>query len=219
MRLILTCKFFYQLAFTRIITPIRSKACKHLQCFDANIFLTMNEQTPTWSCPVCYRRIDNWEDLFVDEYFMEMLQNTPKHIDSVRVESNGHITIIDENPDLADEESEEEEVIEKNEEKEITTILLDDDDDEVDEASKAAEPDTQQETAISKDTIPNIESTPEIMTANPEAAASPSRERIAVSEGLEEAEQPPRKKAKSDVIDLTLDSGDEGDGVEIANAH
>ncbi|CAO0801892.1 unnamed protein product [Mucor circinelloides] len=207
------------LAFTRIITPIRSKACKHLQCFDANIFLTMNEQTPTWSCPVCYRRIDNWEDLFVDEYFMEMLQNTPKHIDSVRVESNGHITIIDENPDLADEESEEEEVIEKNEEKEITTILLDDDDDEVDEASKAPEPDTQQETAISKDTIPNIASTPEITTANPEAAASLSRERIAVSEGLEEAEQPPRKKAKSDVIDLTLDSGDEGDGVEIANAH
>ncbi|OAC99846.1 MIZ-type zinc finger transcription factor [Mucor lusitanicus CBS 277.49] len=209
------------LAFTRINTPIRSTACKHLQCFDANIFLTMNEQTPTWSCPVCYRRIESWEDLFVDEYFMEMLHNTPKHIDSVRVESNGHITIIDENPDLADEESEEEEELnDKPEEKEITTILLDDDDDEEDEVGKdaEAEADKQQEAAISNDTIPNIASTPETSTANPDANASTSRERIAMSESSE-AEQPPRKKAKSDVIDLTLDSGDEGDGVEATSAH
>ncbi|GAN07469.1 conserved hypothetical protein [Mucor ambiguus] len=209
------------LAFTRINTPIRSNACKHLQCFDANIFLTMNEQTPTWSCPVCYRRIEHWGDLFVDEYFMEMLHNTPKHIDSVRVESNGHITIIDENPDLADEESEEEEELNiKPEEKEITTILLDDDDDQENEVGKPieAEADKQQEAAISNDTIPNIASTPETSTTNPDAYASTSRERTAVSEGSE-AEQPPRKKAKSDVIDLTLDSGDEEDGVETTSAY
>lgn len=157
----------------------------------------------------------------MDEYFMEMLHNTPKHIDSVRVESNGHITIIDENPDLADEESEEEEELnDKPEEKEITTILLDDDDDEEDEVGKdaEAEADKQQEAAISNDTIPNIASTPETSTANPDANASTSRERIAMSESSE-AEQPPRKKAKSDVIDLTLDSGDEGDGVEATSAH
>ncbi|KAK4512606.1 uncharacterized protein ATC70_003309 [Mucor velutinosus] len=215
------------LAFTRINTPIRSNACKHLQCFDANVFLTMNEQTPTWSCPVCYRRIENWEDLFVDEYFMEMLHSTPKHIDSVLVGSNGIITIIDEDPNKADEESEEEEELNvKSEEKEITTILLDDDDEEEDEVGKPtdaqveaeAEADKQQEAAISNDTIPNIASTPETSTVNPDANASTSRERIAVSEGSE-AEQPPRKKAKSDVIDLTLDSGDEEDGVEITSAH
>lgn len=157
----------------------------------------------------------------MDEYFMEMLHNTPKHIDSVRVESNGHITIIDENPDLVDEESEEEEELNaKPEEKEITTILLDDDDDEEDEVGKPVETeaDKQQEAAISNDTIPNIASTPELTTANPDANASTSCERNAVSEGFE-AEQPPRKKAKSDVIDLTLDSGDEEDGVGITTAH
>ncbi|KAI7899506.1 PINIT domain-containing protein [Cokeromyces recurvatus] len=125
------------LAFSRIVTPIRSNKCQHLQCFDASIYLIMNEQTPTWTCPVCYRRIESWEDLFVDGYFTEMLKNTPKHVDSVRVEPNGHITIIDEDPALAndsddDNDEEESRLLRnvKNEEKEVTTILLDDDDEE-----------------------------------------------------------------------------------------
>lgn len=134
------------LAFTRIITPIRSKNCNHLQCFDATTFLTMNEQTPTWSCPVCYRRIENWEDLIVDEYFAEMLLNTPKHIASVRVETNGHITIIDENPDLAEESDEEEEAPPVKEEPEITILLDDDDDDEV-TSSSSQQPIPQSSTA------------------------------------------------------------------------
>lgn len=92
---------YFKLAFTRIVTPIRSRSCNHLQCFDAFTFLTMNEQTPTWSCPVCYRPIKTWEDLIVDEFFTQMLANTPLHIDSVRVEPTGVVTIIDENPELA----------------------------------------------------------------------------------------------------------------------
>lgn len=180
----------------------------------------MNEQTPTWSCPVCYRRIEDWEDLFVDEYFMEMLHNTPKHIDSVRVEPNGHITIIDENPDLADEESEEEEeLIVKNEEKEVTTILLDDDDDEVEAVEKRNDaPEAElQEAAISNDTIPKIASTPEAKTATPEVRANTPQERIAISEdrtATPENDQPPKKRQKMDFIDLTLDSGDEDDAIQ-----
>ncbi|KAI9361965.1 hypothetical protein BD770DRAFT_425651 [Pilaira anomala] len=139
------------LAFTRIVTPIRSRSCNHLQCFDAFTFLTMNEQTPTWSCPVCYRPIKTWEDLIVDEFFTQMLANTPLHIDSVRVEPTGVVTIIDENPELAraaaaaaavavaastskgtngDPGSEEERGVKRETE---VTILLDDEDDEDEE--------------------------------------------------------------------------------------
>lgn len=124
----------------------------------------MNEQTPTWSCPVCQRRIENWEDLIVDEFFSQMLMNTPKHIDSVRVEPSGIVTIIDENPDLADEESEQEEEPNVKPEPEVT-ILLDDDDEE------------------------------------------PIIDKRKLSPSLSEPQA--RKKQKSDVIDLTLDSEDE----------
>ncbi|KAI8881243.1 zf-MIZ-domain-containing protein [Backusella circina FSU 941] len=118
------------LAFTRIVTPCRSRHCNHLQCFDAVTYLTMNEQTPTWACPVCYKKINDWEDLVVDGYFTEMLKNTPKHIESVKVEPTGLITIVDEHPDLYSESEEEEEEQPKKPEPEEVTILDDDDDDQ-----------------------------------------------------------------------------------------
>jgi len=33
--------------------PAKSIYCDHLQCFDARIFLLMNEKTQTWKCPIC----------------------------------------------------------------------------------------------------------------------------------------------------------------------
>lgn len=151
----------------------------------------MNEQTPTWSCPVCYRRIENWEDLIVDEYFTEMLLNTPKHIASVRVEPTGHITIIDENPDLADESDEEEEptpppLVKK--EPEITILLDDDDDDEEEE---------EQNSNNSRQNDSNIPQT----RANPDSAEPSSQ---------------PRKKQKTDVIDLTFDSDDDNEVEQVS---
>lgn len=35
--------------------PCRASTCSHLQCFDANLYLQMNERKPTWNCPVCDR--------------------------------------------------------------------------------------------------------------------------------------------------------------------
>lgn len=39
----------------RMITPCRPSTCDHLQCFDASLFLQMNEKKATWICPVCDR--------------------------------------------------------------------------------------------------------------------------------------------------------------------
>lgn len=37
----------------RMTTPCRSSTCDHLQCFDASLYLMMNEKKPKWQCPVC----------------------------------------------------------------------------------------------------------------------------------------------------------------------
>ncbi|KAG1238417.1 hypothetical protein G6F68_018760 [Rhizopus microsporus] len=59
---------------------------------------------------------------------MEILKNTPKHIESVNVEPNGHIVIIDEHPSLP--ENQEDTDSDEQEEKDVPAIVeLSDDDD------------------------------------------------------------------------------------------
>lgn len=49
----------------RMTAPCRSSTCLHLQCFDANLFLLMNERKPTWNCPVCDKPA-NYDTLVID---------------------------------------------------------------------------------------------------------------------------------------------------------
>jgi len=51
----------------RIQTPARGGMCKHIQCFDALSFLKMNEQKPTWICPVCGKS-SPFSNLIIDGY-------------------------------------------------------------------------------------------------------------------------------------------------------
>jgi len=37
----------------KMLLPCRASTCSHLQCFDASLYLQMNERKPTWNCPVC----------------------------------------------------------------------------------------------------------------------------------------------------------------------
>jgi hypothetical protein len=54
-----------QLSYVRMSTPVRSKICDHLQCFEASSWFQINEQTPQWACPVC-ERVLTIDQLFVD---------------------------------------------------------------------------------------------------------------------------------------------------------
>ncbi|MBW0479376.1 hypothetical protein O181_019091 [Austropuccinia psidii MF-1] len=74
--------------FSRIKTPIRSSKCNHLQCFDAEMFYMMMEQTPTWLCPVCNTKIKSL-DIAIDEYFEAILRAVPDSVDSVVIEADG----------------------------------------------------------------------------------------------------------------------------------
>ncbi len=62
-----------KLSYGRITTPCRSSHCVHVQCFDALSWYSLNEQTTTWSCPVCEKSI-NHEDLIVDGYANYVIQ-------------------------------------------------------------------------------------------------------------------------------------------------
>ncbi|KAF2787854.1 E3 SUMO-protein ligase PIAS1 [Melanomma pulvis-pyrius CBS 109.77] len=72
----------------RISIPVRSTICTHNQCFDAESFLQLQEQAPTWQCPICNKAI-SFEGLAVDEYFKEILDSVPRGTDQVTVEPNG----------------------------------------------------------------------------------------------------------------------------------
>ncbi|KAI8329400.1 PINIT domain-containing protein [Chlamydoabsidia padenii] len=82
------------LGFTRIQTPSRSIHCQHLQCFDASTFLMMNQQTPTWCCPICNRKMESLDEVGVDEYFQDILTRVSDKVESIRIEEGGKFTIL-----------------------------------------------------------------------------------------------------------------------------
>lgn len=71
----------------RISTPCRSTLCTHNQCFDAESFLQLQEQAPTWTCPICNKSI-SYEALAVDAYVEEILRKA-RNADQVTIQPNG----------------------------------------------------------------------------------------------------------------------------------
>lgn len=71
----------------RISVPCRSTLCTHNQCFDAESFLQLQEQAPTWTCPIC-NKVISYEALAVDQYVEEILGNV-RNADQVTIQPNG----------------------------------------------------------------------------------------------------------------------------------
>ncbi|KAL6704649.1 E3 SUMO-protein ligase pli1 [Coniothyrium glycines] len=71
----------------RINTPCRSTICTHNQCFDAESFLQLQEQAPTWTCPICNKTV-SFEALAIDQYVEEILAQA-RNADQVTIEPNG----------------------------------------------------------------------------------------------------------------------------------
>jgi E3 SUMO-protein ligase PIAS1 len=72
----------------RMTAPVRSSVCVHMQCFDALSFLSLNEQTPSWQCPICDKTI-NPESLFLDGYVLDILEKVPDDEETVLVDAQG----------------------------------------------------------------------------------------------------------------------------------
>ncbi|KAF2012483.1 E3 SUMO-protein ligase PIAS1 [Aaosphaeria arxii CBS 175.79] len=73
----------------RISMPIRSTVCSHNQCFDAESFLQLQEQAPTWTCPICNKSV-SYEGLAVDEYVQEILSEVSRSTDQVTIDPMGN---------------------------------------------------------------------------------------------------------------------------------
>jgi E3 SUMO-protein ligase PIAS1 len=76
------------LSTLRIDVPCRSISCKHNQCFDAASYLQLQEQAPTWTCPVCNKPAP-FEALLVDQYVDDILHSTTKNVEQVTIEPEG----------------------------------------------------------------------------------------------------------------------------------
>ncbi|KAI1807931.1 zf-MIZ-domain-containing protein [Daldinia bambusicola] len=76
------------LSYARLKVPCRGITCNHIQCFDANSFMQLQEQGPTWSCPVCSKSAP-FDTLAIDEYVQEVLENTPESCEQVTIEPDG----------------------------------------------------------------------------------------------------------------------------------
>ncbi|KAI1333766.1 hypothetical protein F5Y15DRAFT_403886 [Xylariaceae sp. FL0016] len=80
----LTCPLTYEI----MKVPCRSISCTHVQCFDANSYLLLQEQGPQWLCPIC-KNAAPFENLAVDEYVRQILEKTSYSLEQVTVEPNG----------------------------------------------------------------------------------------------------------------------------------
>jgi E3 SUMO-protein ligase PIAS1 len=76
------------LSAKRLQLPCRGIGCKHNQCFDATSYLQLQEQAPTWQCPVCNKAVI-WENLVLDHYVKDILDSTGKDTEQVIVEPDG----------------------------------------------------------------------------------------------------------------------------------
>nr|XP_020454967.1 E3 SUMO-protein ligase PIAS2-like [Monopterus albus] len=71
----------------RLTVPCRAVTCSHLQCFDAALYLQMNEKKPTWICPVCDKKA-TYESLIIDGLFLEIL-NDCSDVDEIKFQEDG----------------------------------------------------------------------------------------------------------------------------------
>lgn len=71
----------------RLTIPCRAVTCTHLQCFDAALYLQMNEKKPTWICPVCDKKA-SYDSLIIDGLFMEIL-NSCTDVDEIKFQEDG----------------------------------------------------------------------------------------------------------------------------------
>ncbi|QPG74952.1 hypothetical protein FOA43_002291 [Brettanomyces nanus] len=75
-------------SYMKMQYPARSMYCEHFQCFDAYSFLKLQDQAPSWLCPICTHKIP-LNQLLVDDYFSEVVKITDPSVEFVELEPDG----------------------------------------------------------------------------------------------------------------------------------
>ncbi|XP_025208606.1 E3 SUMO-protein ligase PIAS1-like [Melanaphis sacchari] len=83
----------------RMKIPAKSIHCDHIQCFDAETFILMNEKKPQWMCPTCNKSC-LYDDIRIENYFMEIV-TSPKLENNMEIEilADGSWIVFKENKD------------------------------------------------------------------------------------------------------------------------
>ncbi|KAK0406014.1 hypothetical protein QR680_018317 [Steinernema hermaphroditum] len=96
------------LTLKRMQCPAKGRQCGHLQCFDLESFLQMNECRPKFNCPVCPKRI-SLMNLVVDEFFLNLIKSTKEarpRIKEVELREDASYELIPDDNDVDDMEDE-----------------------------------------------------------------------------------------------------------------
>ncbi|GIY85243.1 hypothetical protein CEXT_111391 [Caerostris extrusa] len=73
--------------------PCRALTCTHLQCFDATLYLQMNEKKPKWICPVCDKPA-YFKNLAIDGLFLDITIKAPDGCMEVQFHEDGSWTPV-----------------------------------------------------------------------------------------------------------------------------
>jgi len=79
------CSLLCPLSRKRMEIPVKSIGCDHLQCFDAKTFLSMNEKTPKWKCPICNISC-MYDELEIQNYFLEIVTSPTLNVDCTNIQ-------------------------------------------------------------------------------------------------------------------------------------
>lgn len=171
----------------RMEIPCRSTICAHNQCFDALCFVQLQEQAPTWTCPICNKHIP-YEMLAVDQYVLDILSKTSRSVEQVIVEPEGAWREVKE---------------ENNDQPGTQTRASYDDDYSDDDLVEITDPTSYGGVPIKKDTTaPSM--TPNLGLGQHMTPPLSSREA-----SVAQTASSGRNKRPSAVIDLTLSDDDE----------
>ncbi|TKR92667.1 hypothetical protein L596_007277 [Steinernema carpocapsae] len=78
---------------TRMTMPAKGAECTHLQCFDLDMYLRMNEKRPTWKCAIC-DKVSTAYKLIIDQYFLDILQRAELSVSDVELLKDGSWRVI-----------------------------------------------------------------------------------------------------------------------------
>ena len=178
----------------RMTHPCRASTCDHLQCFDANLYLMMNEKKPKWLCPVC-NKTALFDNLQIDGYFKEVIASDrlPDDEHEIVLLSDGTwdplpaVKHDDEEAIKKEKQERREREAERKAAKQTKVEVIDDDDDEDADFQKAV--DLSKKAAKASEDPP---ADPELAAADTLAAAAAAAEAAAVAEARAAEKRPVR---------------------------
>ncbi|KAH3682548.1 hypothetical protein WICPIJ_006484 [Wickerhamomyces pijperi] len=125
------------LSYAKMKYPVKTIFCKHLTCFDALSFVQLQEQIPTWDCPICHQKV-KLKELVISDYVLDIIKATDSNVESVELEANGGWNpVVESDDDLSDSDDDQSArpgaASKKSVEPEVITLDSDSDSDSEDE--------------------------------------------------------------------------------------